>query len=146
VKVISIIRNILVRVGADIAPLQQNMAQAQRTMGGFQTVARTAANHTQLSMHSVVDSLTMGRLGLVALGSAAVASFVLVSKHAISSAMDVVESESLFSVSMGNMADSARTWSNDLQDSLGLNAYQVRENVGLFYNMTTSMQESCTIF
>ena len=55
------------------------------------------------------------------------------------SAMDVVESESLFSVSMGNMADSARAWSQDLQTSLGLNAYEVRKNVGLFYNMTTSM-------
>lgn len=81
----------------------------------------------------------MGRIGLIALGAAAATTFVLVGKKSIKAAMDVVESESLFSVSMGNMADSARAWSNDLQNSLGLNAYEVRKNVGLFYNMTTSM-------
>jgi hypothetical protein len=137
--IISIIRNILVRVGADITPYQRNMTQAQRSMGSFQNVMRTATANTSLSMRSVANSLTMGRLGLIALGAAAVASFALVSKHAISSAMDAVESESLFSVSMGNMAQSARDWSNQLQESLGLNAYEVRKNVGLFYNMTTSM-------
>lgn len=81
----------------------------------------------------------MGRLGLVALGAAAVASFSLIGKNAIKAAMDVVESENLFTVSMGNMADTARAWSDDLQSSLGLNAYEVRKNVGMFYNMTTSM-------
>ena len=85
------------------------------------------------------NSLNLGRLGLVALGAAAVASFALVGKNAIQAAMDVVESENLFTVSMGNMADAARAWSDDLQASLGLNAYEVRKNVGILYNMTTSM-------
>ena len=135
----AIIRNILVRVGADIQGYQRNMATAQHATNGWQTTMRTATANTHFSMQSIANSLTMGRLAYVALGAAAVAAAVTVSKKAISSAMDVVESESLFSVSMGSMAQSARDWSNQLQDSLGLNAYQVRENVGLFYNMTTSM-------
>lgn len=138
-KSIAIIRNILVRVGADIAPMQRNMAQAQRSMGTFQTSARTATLQTQSNMQSMSASLNLGRLGLIALGAAAVASFALVGQNAIKAAMDVVESENLFAVSMGNMAGAARAWSDDLQESLGLNAYEVRKNVGMFYNMTTSM-------
>lgn len=60
-------------------------------------------------------------------------------KESISVGMDMVESESLFEVSMKNMADAARKWSEELQSTLGLNAVEVRKNVGVFYNMTTSM-------
>lgn len=108
-------------------------------MGGFGANMRVAQNSTRTSMASIAMSLGIGRIAFVALGAAAVASFALVSNGAIKAAMDVVESESLFEISMGSMAASARQWSNELQSSLGLNAYEVRKNVGLFYNMTTSM-------
>jgi len=55
-------------------------------------------------------------------------------------AMDAVESENLFEVSMGNMADAARQWSEDLSDALGLNAYNIRQNVGTFNVMFQSMK------
>lgn len=146
----SIVRNILVRVGAEISPLQQSMNQANNSlnrftrgahssMSEFQSILRRTARGTSLDIGVIVDSLSMGKMGLIALGTVAVTSFALISKKSIEAAMNVVESENLFSVSMGNMADSAREWSNQLQDSLGLNAYEVRNNVGLFYNMTTSM-------
>jgi hypothetical protein len=54
-------------------------------------------------------------------------------------AMDVVESENLFEVSMGKMASSARQWSEGLRKQLGLNAYEVRKNVGTFNLMLGSM-------
>jgi lambda family phage tail tape measure protein len=63
----------------------------------------------------------------------------LVSGAAIKLGMDAVESENLFSVSMGKMASSARTWSEDLRKNLGLNSYEVRKNVGTFNVMLTSM-------
>jgi hypothetical protein len=53
--------------------------------------------------------------------------------------MDAVESENLFSVSMGKMADSARKWSVEFGKSLGLNDYNIRKNVGTFNVMLTSM-------
>ena len=62
-----------------------------------------------------------------------------VGKSAVDMAMDVVESESLFEVSMGNMAEKARAWSEDISNALGLNAYALRESIGTLYNMTTSM-------
>lgn len=54
-------------------------------------------------------------------------------------AMDAVESENLFEVSMGKMANSARQWSEQMSKSLGLNAYEVRKNVGTYNAMLTSM-------
>jgi len=54
-------------------------------------------------------------------------------------AMDAVESENLFEVSMGKMSGAARSWSEELSDSLGLNEYGVRKNVATFNAMISSM-------
>lgn len=54
-------------------------------------------------------------------------------------AMDAVESENLFEVSMGAMADEARKWSEEISKALGLNAYSVRKNVATYNSMLTSM-------
>lgn len=58
---------------------------------------------------------------------------------ALKFAVDAQESENLFEVSMGNMAGAARAWSNEMGKSLGLNAYEVRKNVGTFNVMLNSM-------
>lgn len=54
-------------------------------------------------------------------------------------AMDAVESENLFEVSMGNMAETARKWSQDISSSLKMNEYEVRKNVATFNVMLGSM-------
>ncbi|MFH0900679.1 MAG: hypothetical protein V2A73_08635 [Pseudomonadota bacterium] len=54
-------------------------------------------------------------------------------------AMDANESEDLFNRSMGKMATDARRWSESLSDSLKLNAYEVRQNVGTMNLMFDSL-------
>jgi len=54
-------------------------------------------------------------------------------------AMNSVESENLFEVSMGKMAGEARKWSEETSKSLGLNAFNVRKNVATYNSMLTSM-------
>ena len=54
-------------------------------------------------------------------------------------AMDAVESENLFEVSMGAMATDARKWSEETSKALGLNAYNVRSNMATYNAMLTSM-------
>ena len=54
-------------------------------------------------------------------------------------AMDAVESENLFEVSMGAMAGDARKWSEETSKALGLNAYNVRNNMATYNAMLTSM-------
>jgi|Deesub1362B_J571_1020462.scaffolds.fasta_scaffold00331_42 hypothetical protein len=58
---------------------------------------------------------------------------------ALKMAVDVEESENLFRVSMGNMADAAQKWSEELSDALGLNEYEIRKLIGTFNVMFTSM-------
>lgn len=54
-------------------------------------------------------------------------------------AMDAVESENLFEVAMGGVAEDARKWSEETSKSLGLNAYNVRNNMATYNAMLTSM-------
>jgi len=54
-------------------------------------------------------------------------------------AMDAVESENLFEVAMGGVADDARKWSEETSKALGLNAYNVRSNMATYNAMLTSM-------
>ncbi len=53
--------------------------------------------------------------------------------------MDAVESENLFEVSMGAMANDARRWSEELRRQFGLNAYEIRRTLGTFNVMFQSM-------
>lgn len=80
-------------------------------------------------MSSIGSKLTTAvTLPLVGIGTAAT-----------KMAMDAVESENLFEVSMGAMADEARKWSEETSKALGLNAYNVRKNVATYNSMLTSM-------
>ncbi len=58
---------------------------------------------------------------------------------ALKLAMDAEESENLFIVSMGNMEKSGRDFSESLREQFGLNAYAVRENLGMLNQMLVSM-------
>jgi hypothetical protein len=77
------------------------------------------------------------RFGL-ALGVAG-AAITAVNVKLITMAASAEESENLFEVSMGKMADSARRWSNELSDSLGLNEFEIRRTVGTLNVMIKSM-------
>ena len=81
----------------------------------------------------------MARAAKLFIGAFVIRGMVKVGKASLEMANDVVESESLFAVSMKGMADEARKWSDDLSDSLGLNAYNLRRNVGTFNTMFMSM-------
>ena len=81
----------------------------------------------------------LAKMGKIIGGAAIGAKLISVGKEAIAMANDAVESESLFEVSMGGMADSTRAWSEDLSKSLGLNAVEVRKSVGTFNVMFNSM-------
>lgn len=63
-----------------------------------------------------------------------------VGKESLAMANEVIESENLFNVSFGGMSNTAREWSDSFGSSLGLNAYQLRKNAGMFYVMFQSMK------
>lgn len=73
------------------------------------------------------------------LGAAVVRAMYQVGKSSLTMANEVVESENLFAESMKGMSGEARIWSDGLRDSLGLNAFTMRKNVGTFNVMFKSM-------
>lgn len=110
--------DMFVRIGADISDFQKKTEMLTRQM-----------NRVGENLQSIGKKLTIGvTLPIIAVGTAA-----------INMAMDAVESENLFEVSMGNMAGAAREWSEKLRKELGLNAFEVRKSVATFNQMLSSM-------
>ena len=104
-----------------LSDAERQLQQTQRRFEGFTAMGDRFKNLGQ--------SLTIGLTApIVAAGAA-------VSKLAI----DAVESENLFTVSMGGMASAATEWSKSLSASLGLNEYELRKNVGMLNAMFNSM-------
>lgn len=110
---------LFVVLGADTSKFQKEMRKVERD---FDQTSQKLGNFGRMMTAAVT-------LPLAAAG-------VAVTKLA----MDAIESENLFEVSMGNMAGAAREWSEQLRQQLGLNAYELRRNVGLFYTMFESMK------
>lgn len=109
---------LVVKVAADVSEFTRDIEKAQkqwrRTARDLSDTGRTLTTAVSLPL-------------------------ALVSGAAIKMAMDAVESENLFTVSMGKMADSARAWSQDLSKSLGLNEFELRKQVATLFTMTNSM-------
>lgn len=64
--------------------------------------------------------------------------FTTVSKS-ITAAMNYIEDENLFQVSMSKWADSTREWSNEVQEAVGVSSAWLRKYSGIMTNMTSSM-------
>lgn len=88
------------------------------------------------AMNKVADGLkTAGSV----LTASVTAPIVAIGIAAVKSGMDAVESENLFSVAFGDMADAARAWSEKTSAALGLNEFELRRNSGTIFTMTQSM-------
>jgi len=112
------IGNLLVVIRASTDQLKKELSSAQSQMKKFASDMKSAGR-------TLTTSITLPLMA--------------VSGYAIKMAMDVEESENLFRVSMGNMADAATEWSNDFAEAMGMNQYAVRKNLGTFKLMIESM-------
>ena len=118
-----------IKFTASMSGLNSQLNSVKRQLGGVSSSANVAS--TAITKLASAAKLFVGIFvvrGLYKIG-----------KASLEMANDVVESEQLFAVSMKGMADEARKWSDDLSDSLGLNAYSLRRNVGTFNTMFMSM-------
>ncbi len=88
---------------------------------------------------SVSDMLRRITRTIIRAGKWAVIGFIAISTAAAKMAMDAEESENLFEVAMGKMAQTTRKWSDQISKTLGLNAYEVRKYVSTFNVMLESM-------
>ena len=120
------IEELEVLITANTTALQKEINKTNKTM----ETMKKSADKTQKGVMSAFNKL---KTGIVALGIGKVI------KDSIMTSMNAIESESLFDVSLGKLADDVRSWSNEVADTLGLNAVAMRKNTGVIYNMTTSM-------
>lgn len=94
--------------------------------------AKTAAGNVKQAFGSI-SALGAGLTAGVTLPIAAIGG------ASIKMAMDAVESENLFEVSYGRMAEAARNWSQETSAALGLNEYEIRRTSATLYTMMDSM-------
>ena len=115
-----------VLITANTKQLQKEMKNANKRIDSLQKTAKSTSS-------GVLSSFNKLKNGIIALGIGKVIA------DSIKTGMDAIESDNLFDTSLGKYADSVKSWSDNIADSLGLNATAMRKNVGVIYNMTTSM-------
>ncbi len=129
-----------VEIRADTQALKKDIEKIKKQFKDINPSVKKDAKGLALSLKSAAVA------GLAALAAAAVAATAVAVKKvggyikdSITTAMEAIESENLFDTVMGRWTKSVRAWSMELQGSLGLNAYEIRKNVGVLFNMTKSM-------
>ena len=115
-----------VLITANTNELRKEIGNANKSIANLQ---KSASKSTS----GVSSAFKKLKTGIVALGIGKVI------KDSIQSGMDAIESDSLFETVMGNNADAVKAWSNTVADTLGLSAVAMQKNIGVIYNMTSSM-------
>lgn len=115
-----------VLITANTNELRKEMANANKSISGLKKSADKGATGVSTAFKKL-------KTGIIALGIGKVI------KDSITSGMDAIESDSLFSTVMGENTEAVRSWSNGVADALGLSAVAMQKNIGVVYNMTSSM-------
>ena len=110
--------SIFATIGLDMSNLVNGLKASKTKLGEAGKDVDGLAN----KFTKAAKVMTVAGVGLTA---AITAPLLLFCKKAVQMAMDVEEIENLFVVSMGNMAEAAEQWSEDLSQSLGLNKYNI---------------------
>ena len=120
-----------VLITAQTSKFNSEIAKVQNQISGLdRNVKKTSDNLT--------NNLTKG-LTKVAGKVLSVGAIIKGTAASINAAMNFIEDENLFQVSMGKWADATRDWSNEVQNSVGVSAAWLRKYSGVMTNMTYSM-------
>jgi hypothetical protein len=117
------------------AKLSEFEAHVQKTGKGAGGAFDDLDNKAKKAGDSIAGIGSKIALGMAVVTGALVAGAAGMTKLA----MDAVESDDMFTRSMGEMADAGRAWSETMRDAYGLNAVEVRKSVGTFAMMFGSM-------
>lgn len=120
-----------VLITAQTTKFNSEIAKVQSQLTGLD-------KNVQKTSNNLTSNLTKG-LTQVAGKVLSVAAIVKATTASINSAMEYIEDENLFQVSMGRWADATRDWSKQVQDSVGVSGAWLRKYSGVMTNMTYSM-------
>ena len=116
-----------VLITAQTSKFNSEIAKVQSQISGLdKNVKNTSSNLTK-------------SFGSLAAKVVSVGAIIKATANSINAAMNFIEDENLFQVSMGKWADATRDWSNEVQNSVGVSAAWLRKYSGVMTNMTASM-------
>ncbi|MBQ3271450.1 hypothetical protein IJH10_02490 [Candidatus Saccharibacteria bacterium] len=116
-----------VLITAQTSKFNSEIAKVQSQISGLdKNVKNTSSNLTK-------------SFGSLAAKVVSVGAIIKATASSINAAMNFIEDENLFQVSMGKWADATRDWSNEVQNSVGVSAAWLRKYSGVMTNMTASM-------
>ena len=138
-------------ISAQNSDFKQKIKQSQKSLYDFQSTTDSVEKQVKSNadqINKAMDSVSttaeessasaISSFKKIAAGIAALGLGRLI-KESVSDAMDAVESDSLFETSFGKYTEKAVKWSDELSESLGLNAVALRKNAGILFTMTSSM-------
>ena len=113
-----------VLITAQTSKFNSEIAKVQSQISGLdKNVKNTSSNLTK-------------SFGSLAAKVVSVGAIIKATASSINAAMNFIEDENLFQVSMGKWADATRDWSNEVQNSVGVSAAWLRKYSGVMTNMT----------
>ena len=116
-----------VLITAQTSKFNSEIAKVQSQISGLdKNVKNTSTNMTK-------------SFGSLAAKVISVGAIIKATASSITRAMNYIEDENLFQVSMGQWADATRDWSKQVQDSVGVSGAWLRKYSGVMTNMTASM-------
>lgn len=116
-----------VLITAQTSKFNSEIAKVQSQISGLdKNVKNTSTNMTK-------------SFGSLAAKVISVGAIIKATASSITRAMNYIEDENLFQVSMKKWADSTRDWSKQVQDSVGVSGAWLRKYSGVMTNMTASM-------
>lgn len=116
-----------VLITAQTSKFNSEIAKVQSQISGLdKNVKNTSTNMTK-------------SFGSLAAKVISVGAIIKATASSITRAMNYIEDENLFQVSMKKWADSTRDWSKQVQDFVGVSAAWLRKYSGVMTNMTASM-------
>ena len=122
-----------IAIRANLAPLRSGLKRARSMLrSGLLSIASSAMRAVTNMIGSVMRAITRAIKRAVQIS---VAAFVALGVASVKAAMDVQESENLFDVTMKDLAESTRKWSEQMAEDLGLNEFALRKMTGTFHLM-----------
>lgn len=120
-----IVRNVLVRVGADISGMQKNLSRAKSSMNKFSAQTNSA--------------LAITKTAVVGLALAAGAAFALMSKQGVSMAMDVEASLQRLDYMFGEHKNSFIEWANTQAIAFNMSKSEALKYGAVYGNLISTM-------
>jgi len=124
---------VLIQANAD--QFRRELTDVNKRLGEFGNSAKGVGKSLgSLSLSTAAVGVAVGVMAAKIVKATATAI-----KASTNLAMEAMESENLVAVTFGRMTSDITAWSNNLESALGLNAYYLRKNAGVYYNIASSL-------